>query len=147
MKEIKFWHMQMHPDDKSYGEDHVFSILEHQKIIGLGNWDAGESTITAFRETIKVNDIIAIKNGAKLIALVQVIGGWYEVNDDKTETYWIENRRPIRVLDWAIDDKYLPQPRGTLMLCKNDVETTRVIKAWFEQVKTSYEKRKINLLV
>ena len=139
--------MQMHPDDKSYGEDHVFSILEHQKIIGLGNWEAGESTIAAFRDTIKVNDVVAIKNGAKLIALVQVIGGWYEVNDDGTETGWIENRRPIRVLDWAIEDKFLPQPRGTLMPCRSDVETTRVIKSWFEQVKASYAKRKINLFV
>ncbi|HHX8370528.1 TPA: hypothetical protein ACVOYU_004604 [Vibrio alginolyticus] len=147
MKEITYWHMQMHPDDKSYGEDHVFSILEHQKIIGLGNWEAGESTIAAFRDTIKVNDVVAIKNGAKLIALVQVIGGWYEVNDDETETGWIENRRPIRVLDWAIEDKFLPQPRGTLMPCRSDVETTRVIKSWFEQVKASYAKRKINLFV
>ncbi|HIF9132057.1 TPA: hypothetical protein ACX6S8_000325 [Photobacterium damselae] len=147
MKEITYWHMQMHPDDKSYGEDHVFSILEHQKIIGLGNWEAGESTIAAFRDTIKVNDVVAIKNGAKLIALVQVIGGWYEVNDDGTETGWIENRRPIRVLDWAIEDKFLPQPRGTLMPCRSDVETTRVIKSWFEQVKASYAKRKINLFV
>ena len=31
---------------------------------------------------MKVNDIVAIKNGGKLIALVQVIGGAYEVNDD-----------------------------------------------------------------
>lgn len=147
MKEITFWHMQMHPDDKSYGEDHVFSILEHQKIIGLGNWVAGESTIAAFRDTIKVNDVVAIKNGAKLIALVQVIGGWYEVNDDETETGWIENRRPIRVLDWAIEDKFLPQPRGTLMPCRSDVETTRVIKSWFEHVKASYAKREINLFV
>ncbi len=139
--------MQMHPDDKSYGEDHVFSILEHQKIIGLGNWEAGESTIANFRDTIKVNDVVAIKNGAKLIALVQVIGGWYEVNDDETETGWIENRRPIRVLDWAIEDKFLPQARGTLTPCRSDVETTRVIKSWFEQVKTSYAKRKINLFV
>ena len=48
---------------------------------------------------MKVNDIVAIKNGGKLIALVQVIGGAYEVNDDESETgglfsdalfvYWI----------------------------------------------------------
>ena len=38
---------------------------------------------------MKVNDIVAIKNGGKLIALVQVIGGAYEVNDDESETDWI----------------------------------------------------------
>ncbi len=139
--------MQMHPDDKSYGEDHVFSILEHQKIIGLGNWDEGESTIASFRNSIKVNDIVAIKNGAKLIALVQVVGVWYEVKDDETETGWIENRRPVRVLDWAIDDKFLPQPRGTLVPCRSDVKTTRIIKNWFNQVEKSYTKRKLKLFV
>ena len=51
---------------------------------------------------MKVNDIVAIKNGGKLIALVQVIGGAYEVNDDESETDWIVFRRPIRVLDWDI---------------------------------------------
>ncbi|WP_252180147.1 hypothetical protein [Endozoicomonas sp. 4G] len=147
MKEVNYWHMQMHPDDKLYGEDHVFSILEHQKIIGLGNWEAGEHIIASFRNNIKVNDIVAIKNGAKLIALVQVIGGWYEVKDDGSETGWIENRRPIRVLDWAIEDKYLPQPRGTLKPCRSNVETTKVIKDWFNQVKVSFAKRKINLFV
>ena len=147
MKEINYWHMQMHPDDKSYGEDYVFSILEHHKIIGLGNWIDGESTIAAFREKIKVNDIVAIKNGAKLIALVQIIGGWYEVTNDNTEIGWIENRRPIRVLDWAVEDKFLPQPRGTLMICRRDVETTRIIKTWFEKVKISYTKRKISIFV
>ena len=42
---------------------------------------------------MKVNDIVAIKNGGKLIALVQVIGGAYEVNDDESETDWIVFRR------------------------------------------------------
>ena len=48
---------------------------------------------------MEVNDIVAIKNGGKLIALVQVIGGAYEVNDDSVKqiglfsdvlfVYWI----------------------------------------------------------
>ena len=42
---------------------------------------------------MKVNDIVAIKNGGKLIALVQVIGGAYEVNDDG-ETDWIVFQTP-----------------------------------------------------
>jgi hypothetical protein len=49
--------------------------LEHKKIIGLGNWEDGKATIDLFRNDMSVNDVVAIKNGAKLIALVQVIGG------------------------------------------------------------------------
>ena len=30
--------------------------------------------------------LLLLKNGGKLIALVQVIGGAYEVNDDESET-------------------------------------------------------------
>ncbi|MBM0990285.1 hypothetical protein JQN46_26080 [Enterobacter hormaechei] len=58
--------------------------------------------ILAFRSDLKLADIVAIKNGAKLIAFVQVIGGAYAVHDDSSEIGWIEHRRPIRVLDWEI---------------------------------------------
>ena len=144
---VTYWHMQIHPDDKSFADENVHSILEHKKIIGLGNWKAGKSTIDSFRTEMNVNDIVAIKNGAKLIALVQVVGGWYEVKDDDTDLGWIENRRPIRVLDWELDDRTLPQPQGTLNKCVNDVETTKIIKEWHQRVITSFKKRKLDLLV
>jgi len=139
--------MQMHPDDKSFANEHVYSILEHQKIIGLGTWKKGEGTISAFRNEMNVNDIVAIKNGGKLIALVQVIGGWYEVKDDDTEIGWIENRRPIRVLDWELEKRTLPQPQGTLNKCVNDVETTKIIKEWHSRVISSFDKRNLNKFV
>lgn len=149
MKEVTYWHMQIHPDDKSFAEEHVYSILEHKKIIGLGNWIEGQEhgTIDAFRKEMQVNDIVAIKNGAKLVALVQVIGGWYEVKDDETDIGWIENRRPIRVLDWDLEEKKLPQPMGTLNRCATDVETTKIIKGWHERVVKSFTKREVNLSV
>ena len=34
-----YWHMQMHPDDKSFADAHIYSILESKKIIGLGEWN------------------------------------------------------------------------------------------------------------
>ena len=138
----------MHPDDRVFADEYVYSILEHKKIIGLGNWKKGEGVIETFRNEMNVNDIVAIKNGAKLIALVQVIGGWYEVaNDDSDTTDWIENRRPIRVLDWELDDKKIPQPQGTLNRCVNDVETTRIIKEWHSRVIKSFNKRKLDIYV
>lgn len=145
---MNYWHMQIHPDDKSFGEKNVYWILEHKKIIGLGNWEKGKPTIKAFRDEMNVNDIVAIKNGAKLIALVQVIGGWYEVeNGNDEEISWIENRRPIRVLDWEIEEKTLPQPQGTLNKCVNDVETTKIIKEWHYRVIKSFEKRILHVSV
>ncbi|WP_460928021.1 pyruvate kinase [Pseudomonas sp. MC6] len=144
---ITYWHMQIHPNEKSFADEYVFEILEHKKIIGLGNWDDGKGTIHDFRTKMNVNDIIAIKNGAKLVALVQVIGGWYEVKKEETEFGWIKNRRPIRVLDWELDDRRLPQPQGTLNRCVKDVETTKIIKDWHSRVITSFKKRKLEILV
>jgi len=149
MQNFTYWHMQMHPDDKPFADEHVYSILEHKKIIGLGNWKKGEEhgTIDAFKSEMQVNDIVAIKNGSKLVALVQVIGGWYKVENDETDIGWIENRRPIRVLDWEMEEKTIPQPMGTLNKCVNDVETTRLIKGWHERVINSLNKRKVSIAV
>ena len=47
---IQYWHMQMHPDDQSFSKN-IYSILEHKKIIGLGDWPEGQSEIDAL-ETV-----------------------------------------------------------------------------------------------
>lgn len=136
--------MQMHPDDKSFAEEYVYSILQHKRIIGLGNWDEGQTVIAAFQDEMKVNDVVAIKSGAKLIALVQVIGGAYHVDNDGTEIGWIEYRRPIRILDWELEEKTLPQPRGTLIKCVNEnAQTTQIISDWHARVEKSFKKRNL----
>jgi len=145
---MTYWHMQIHPDDKSFADEHIYSILEHNRIIGLGNWAKGQAVINAFKNDMEVNDIVAIKNGAKLIALVQVIGGAYHVDNDGTDIGWIEHRRPIRLLDWELEEKRLPQPRGTLERCVNkNAATTQIISEWHGRVVKSFKKRNINITV
>ncbi|CAI3953777.1 unnamed protein product [Commensalibacter papalotli (ex Botero et al. 2024)] len=39
---ITYWHMQMHPDDTSYADKYLCSILEHNKFIVLGQWEKGK---------------------------------------------------------------------------------------------------------
>ncbi|HEM8341837.1 TPA: hypothetical protein U2M54_003987 [Providencia rettgeri] len=144
---IQYWHMQMHPDDQSFSKN-IYSILENKKIIGLGDWPEGQNEIDAFKNRVKVNDIVALKNGSKLIALVQVIGGSYEVRDDDSETDWIVYRRPIRVLDWEVGERILKQPRKTLVICAdNNAETTKTIKEWHDQVNHILTKRGLSLVV
>ncbi len=144
MEKIEYWHMQMFPDDSPEFAAKIPGILEHHKIIGLGNWQDKRSQVDNFNNKMKVNDVVAIKKGEKLIALVQVIGGAYKVKDDTSELGWIYYRRPIRILDWELEHKKLPQPRGTLNRCANDdVETTKIIKEWHQRVKKSFEERSI----
>ena len=45
---VTYWHMQIHPDDKSFADANVHSILEHKKIIGLGNWRRGKAPLILF---------------------------------------------------------------------------------------------------
>ncbi|KYK88182.1 hypothetical protein [Aggregatibacter actinomycetemcomitans] len=68
---IQYWHMQMHPDEMEFSG--VEYILEHKKIIGLGDWEEKSNQIPQFIKGMNVNDIVAIKQGARLIALVQLL--------------------------------------------------------------------------
>ena len=97
---------------------------------------------------MKVNDIVAIKNGGKLIALVQVIGGAYEVNDDESETDWIVFQAPYSCIGLGHLGKTLPQPRKTLVICSSEnAETTKIIKEWHEKVNEVLTKRGLSLTV
>ena len=100
----------------------------------MGEWEGGRDTINTFVNEMAVNDIVAIKRGGKLVALVQVIGDAYFVpseSDADPRTQWMENRRPVRVLDWAINGETLPQRMGTLNRCANQqAETTKIIRNW-----------------
>lgn len=145
---MNYWHMQIHPDDVAEAHEYVYMLLEKKKVIGLGDWTDGASTIDTFINEVKVNDIVAIKNGKKLIALVQVIGGAYRVKNDDEPYTWIQHRRPIRVLDWEINDATLPQPRGTLSPCVDPkAETTKVIANWHNRVVKVMKKRGISIKV
>lgn len=145
---IQFWHMQMFSWDNSQFADHIPSILEHQKFIGVGNREENTKYIEDFCHNANVNDVVALKQGGRLIALVQIIGGVYQVAESDDELGWLVFRRPIRVLDWEIDERSIPHCRGTFVKCASeDVETTKVIKEWYEKIKISFEQRNIPLTV
>ena len=147
-----YWHMQMHPTaGLADFSCHIDWILEHRSFIGMGEWEGGRDTINTFVNEMAVNDIVAIKRGGKLVALVQVIGDAYFVpreNDADPRTQWMENRRPVRVLDWAINGETLPQRMGTLNRCASQqAETTKIIRNWHARVNESLKKRGIPIEV
>ena len=55
---------------------------------------------------------------------------------------------PIRILDWDIWGKTIPQPRKTLVICSSEsAETTKIIKEWHEKVNEVLKKRGLSLVV
>ena len=83
---MNYWHMQMHPTSQiDWAQKHLDWVLEHRQFIGLGEWAGGEAEIHTFKNEMEVNDIVAIKRGQELVALVQVIGGAYFVPRDTGE--------------------------------------------------------------
>ncbi|WP_345789999.1 pyruvate kinase [Spirabiliibacterium mucosae] len=133
---LKLWHMQMHGGEERNFSNYVPALLEHKRFIGLGEWKDPCGQIRKFCDDMQINDIVAIKNGKQLIALVQVIGKAYEERNDTSMAKWLVYRRPIRILDWADKSRKLPTGRMPLQACVgDDKETSKVIAAWYDEVK------------
>lgn len=134
----QFWHMQMHPVDTGFFDKYGRLILEHLNFIGMGVTESNdEAKISDFMNKMKIGDIVAIRKGLELIALVEVTSYCYIVNDADSPLDWITHRRNVKVLAWA-KEKYVIKPQGTLSICVNDdAETNIVIKEWYGEVKTS----------
>ena len=66
---MTYWHMQLHPNDLSWGREK--ELLEKKALIGLG---LSESEL-AYKDfkSMQINDIVLIKHGSNPIALVKVI--------------------------------------------------------------------------
>ncbi len=128
--------MQLHPNDQSFDVATIKRIIEDKKVIGLGQWDKGQITISQFKDEMKIGDIVAIKQGAILISLVKVISHAY-FKDDVDENFdWFQNRRDIELIEFNDDNlNYnIQQPRGTLSRCKDlNTPTSQTIINWYRE--------------
>ena len=131
-----YWHMQMYPDDNpEFFDRYGKIILLHKKFIGLGDWIEEKNQIPDFLEKMQIGDIVAIKKGKKLIALVEVMSEAYKITSSNQNhpLDWLIYRRDIKVLTWAEDNKIIPMARGTLVRCVDEnKETTQVIQKWHQ---------------
>lgn len=129
--------MQMHqPNSPAEIEKH---ILISRGVVGLDKWESeGAGQQDAFQLKMKEGDIVAIKNGAQLVALVEVDGPYYESTEDK-EFDWLVRRRKVKILDWYSPELGLKvSPRGTLTRCnqENDAESTKSIFKWYNLIQS-----------
>jgi 5-methylcytosine-specific restriction protein B len=134
---MNYWHIQLHPDDNaSFDDSRIRELLKQKEVIGLGDWDKGEEIKLIFFNRMAIGDIVAVKNGKKPIALVEVCGDAYVEKQLNKHLDWFPNRRKVKVLEYYNDSFgfSIPQPRGTLQICDNlNTSTSQVIINWHHQ--------------
>ncbi|WP_367110168.1 AAA family ATPase [uncultured Psychrobacter sp.] len=144
---MNFWHMQLHPNNPSWGLEK--EVIEQTGYIGLGDWkEKRKAQQISFQNDMRIGDIVAIKRGEKLIALVRVKGD-YEYKSETNKSFdWFERRRQVEILDWYRTEYDLKiVGRKTLTRCdmtNSGAETNINIKKWYKKVMSE---RQINEVV
>lgn len=151
---MNFWHMQLHEDNINWKREK--EVLEKVGYIGMGVWtetNLSNPQQTNFEHTMKIGDIVAIRRGAKWIALTRVTGKYELLNDDQTtELGWFKRRRQIEILDWYQPDIYEVEKCGnhqpTLSICASSTaDTTINIKKWYEKVMSENQINEVSELL
>ena len=146
---MNFWHTQLHPDDRdTFNESRIQELLEQRAVIGLGQWDEGESVRTQFFNEMRVGDIVAVKNGNTPIALVRVVSKAYIEHNVNENLDWFPNRRNIEVLDYYKNEYNFtfPDSRGTLKICRDlNAPTSRLIIDWYRNAQRNLLMENIKL--
>lgn len=96
---MNFWHMQLHPNDKSWTQKDILDLVEGQGVIGIGeSWDGDHGRPWTFQNKFRKGDIVLVRHNGPL-CLVQVVGDCFE-NPDQTEVdAWFYYCRDVKILD------------------------------------------------
>lgn len=147
---MNFWHMQLHEDNINWKREK--EVLEQVGYIGMGDWkEKRKAQQLSFQNDMDIGDIVAIKRGETLIALVKVIGEYEYKSETNRNFDWFERRRQVEILDWyrtAYDLKIVG--RKTLTRCdmtNSDAETNINIKKWYEKVMSNTEINEVSALL
>ena len=139
--------MQLHPYQNDWHKEK--ELLEKLALIGLGvvDNDYNNTQNKQFVEDMKIGDIVLIKHGKIVIALVEVIG---ESNDTRENNYdnnldWFRYRRKVKVLEYAKDMPSFPQPRGALQRSINkQTKSYQYIHNWYTKIiQNEYKKEEL----
>lgn len=97
---MNYWHMNLHPTNEQGSDDDIRKrVLSHT--IGMGIWNRGnveDPQISDFKNRVHIGDIVVVLNGRTPIAVVKIIGDWYESHCDTNEIVWFPLRRAIKIL-------------------------------------------------
>jgi MoxR-like ATPase len=137
MKTRAFWHIQLHPGDKSKFTNEDLNFALNQGMIGMGEgWDNDGGAPDIFRDGVAIGDIVLIRQGGPR-ALVEIVSDCFSNPD--TTNIWFEIFRHVRVLDrdgLAFKKKYLGDwQRGMFMpITFQRADGSPFVKSWFSKV-------------
>lgn len=146
---MNFWHMQLHPNNRNWGNEE--KLLKDTGLIGLGDWkEKAKKQQNLFENNMSIGDIVLIKRGITPLALVEVTGA-YEYSDQIDELIWFQRRRKIKVIDWYKNEyKLTIMPRGTLIRCdenNENAETNKSIYWWYRMATKNLHFENIKMLL
>ncbi len=97
---MNYWHMNLHPTNERGTDDDIRKrVLSH--MIGMGIWNrdnAEDPQISDFKNRVHIGDIVVVLNGRTPIAVVEIIGDWYESHCDTNSIVWFPLRRAVKIL-------------------------------------------------
>lgn len=130
---MNYWNIQLHPNDLEWNREK--ELLEKYSVIGLGDWEEATKQQPDFENAMQIGDIVLVKHGATIIALVEVVGA-YEYSNTTDDLLWFERRRKVKVLDWYNETYgYNVASRKTLEKCINpQTGTYTSIKQWIHRI-------------
>jgi len=156
---MNYWHMNLHPTGDRMDDLGIKKIVL-SRTIGMGIWDEsdGPTQRDDFKNRVKENDIVAIVNGQTSIALVEIIGDWYEfsLNEegnsedsyhlDKESIIWFILRRPVKILDLKkvfIPNDFPSRTKTLKIASDKESATYQFIEKWHNECVSSF-KTKMN---
>lgn len=93
---MNYWHINLHPTNDRRTDAEIKNFVL-SRTIGMGQ-DFSPSQENAFKNTMKIGDIVLVLNGRTPIALVEVIGDCYDYSIDSDSIIWYTLRRAINIL-------------------------------------------------
>lgn len=146
---MNYWHIQLHPDSR-LDVDTLKSILTTKQVIGMGeSWNdkIGKpvSDPKLFKDDMKIDDVVMVRDGSTPVALVKVKGDAYIEYNTDDEFDWFKLRRQIEILGFYEEDeknlldqiltaygKSHIQAPGTLTNCSGSNATNNFIVEWYK---------------
>ena len=141
---MNYWHMQLHPGEfKEWSPDDIKKILLNN-LIGC----SGDPVDTFYK--IKDGDVLLIRHGGSVVALVQAIGLPYKMDNNLKDDYlWFDHALKVKALEWYKDKYisgegwYLPK---TLMPVDNEIAYNYINELYTTHIKINQMKEAIDLL-